>query len=336
MLKTLCELNGTSGREDEVRDYIISQLPSDCNYIIDNLGNLIVNKKGRARPKNKVMLCAHMDEVGFIVTYITDDGFLKFTTVGGIDERVIFGRSVKVGTKEVNGVIGSKAFHQLTGEEKTKVPKVEDMYIDIGARNKREAEKFVVVGDCAYFNSQYVEFGKGFVKAKALDDRAGCQILLDILDSKVSFDLTVCFLVQEEIGTRGAGVAAFSQDPDYAIVIETTTAQDIVDVPENKKVCKLGEGAVISFMDRGTVYDMQLYRKTFEVAWEKNIPCQTKTVIAGGNDAAAIHKSRGGIKTITLSVPTRYIHSPSSVAKLDDIYNVKLLAISLAEELADD
>lgn len=334
MLKDLCMLNGISGREDSVRDYIISALPKDVSYKTDNLGNLIVKKKGKSSSKNKVMLSAHMDEVGFIVTYITNEGYLKFSTVGGIDERVIFGRSVTVGNG-IHGVIGSKAFHQLNSDERMKIPKTEDMYIDIGASSKKDAETRVMIGDSAYFNSPYVEFGNGFIKSKAIDDRAGCQILLDILNSEISNDITACFLVQEEIGTRGAMTAAYSVAPDYAIVLESTTAQDIADVPEHKKVCSLGGGAVVSFMDRGTVYDMTLYRRAFEIAGEKSIPVQTKTVVAGGNDAAAIHKSAAGVKTITLSVPTRYIHSPSCVAKTDDITSVKALATALITEFCN-
>ncbi len=335
MLKELCGLNGISGREDAVREYIISRLPKECKYRVDSLGNLIVSKKGLSAPENKVMLTAHMDEVGFIITYITDDGFLKFSCVGGIDERVIFGRAVTVGENGVHGVIGSKAFHQLTSDERMKVPKAEDMYIDIGAKDRKEAEKYVSLGDGAYFYSEYVEFGDGFIKAKALDDRAGCMMLIDIANSDCAYDLTLCFLVQEEIGTRGASAAAFSEKPDYAIVLESTTANDIPDVPENKKVCKLGGGAVISFMDRGTVYNTELYKKAFRTAKENKIPAQTKTAVAGGNDAAAIHKSGGGVKAITLSVPTRYIHSPSSVAKAEDIKSVERLAAALAEELCN-
>ncbi len=334
MLKELCMLNGTSGREHAVRDYIISKIPSDCKYTVDRLGNIICEKKGKKRAKNKVMLSAHMDEVGFIITYITEDGMLKFNTVGGIDERVVFGRSVTL-QSGAHGVIGSKAFHQLTADEREKVPKIEDLYIDIGAYTKKEAQTVANFGDSAYFDSDYIEFGDGFVKAKALDDRAGCMMLLELLNSKVEYDLTVAFVVQEEVGTRGSGVAAFNIKPDYAIVLESTTASDIPNTPDNKKVCKLGEGAVVSYMDRGTVYDMELYKKAFEVAKKNGIKCQTKTVVAGGNDAAAIHKSGAGVRTLAISVPTRYIHSPSSVAKLEDIDSVKRLAFLMAQELAN-
>ncbi|MGN0560287.1 MAG: M42 family metallopeptidase, partial [Candidatus Fimenecus sp.] len=284
MLKTLCELNGTSGREDAVRDFILTQLPENTTYKIDALGNLLVEKKGAARPKKKVALFAHMDEVGFIITYITEDGFLKFAPVGGVDARAVFGKAVTVGTRAIPGVVGGKAVHQLTKDEKGSVPEIETMVMDIGAQTKAEAESLVSLGDVAYFRSDYVEFGDGFVKAKAIDDRAGVQILLDMLKSDLPYDMTFCFTVQEEIGTRGATAATFTVRPDYALVIESTTAADLPEVSGHKQVCKVGGGAVVSFMDRGTVYDKDLYDFARALAAEKQIPCQTKTMIAGGND----------------------------------------------------
>lgn len=333
MLKTLCMLNGTSGREHAVREYIISKLPADVQYRVDALGSLIVEKPGKSRPKHKVMLAAHMDEVGFIITYITDDGYLKFAPVGGIDERVIFGRAVVVGEKEIPGVIGGKAVHQLASDEKEKLPKCEDMFIDIGAASRAEAQQVVCAGDCAYFKSGYRAFGSGLIKAKAIDDRAGCKIMLDMLNEEQPFDMTFCFTVQEEIGTRGAAAAAYTVQPDYALVLESTTAADLADVPAHKKVCRLGDGAVVSFMDKGTVYDSGLYKLAFRLAAENGIACQTKTVVAGGNDAAAIHKAAGGIKTLAVSIPCRYIHSGASVACTADIASASALVKCVAKEL---
>lgn len=335
MLKTLCELNGASGREDAVRDFILTQLPENATYKIDALGNLLVEKKGAARPKKKVALFAHMDEVGFIITYITEDGFLKFAPVGGVDARAVFGKAVTVGTRAIPGVVGGKAVHQLTKDEKGSVPEIETMVIDIGAQTKAEAESLVSLGDVAYFRSDYVEFGDGFVKAKAIDDRAGVQILLDMLKNDLPYDMTFCFTVQEEIGTRGATAATFTVRPDYALVIESTTAADLPEVSGHKQVCKVGGGAVVSFMDRGTVYDKDLYDFARALAKEKQISCQTKTMIAGGNDAAAIHKTAGGVKTLAVSVPCRYIHSGACVAKKDDIQSVADLTKELAEALCN-
>lgn len=334
MLKTLCELNGTSGREEAVREFLIAHLPKDASYTVDALGNLIVEKRGANRAKNKVMLASHMDEVGLIITYITEDGFLRFACVGGIDSRALFGKAVKVGEQGVSGVIGGKAVHQLTKDEKNTVPEAENLLIDIGARTKAEAESLVSLGDNAYFDSEYIEFGDGFVKSKAIDDRAGNLIMLEMLQSDLPYDMTFCFTVQEEIGTRGAAAVTDTVAPDYAIVLESTTASDLPDVSGYRQVCKTGGGAVVGFMDRGTVYDKSLYDLAFRLAKENDIPCQTKTMVAGGNDASAIHKAAGGVKTVAVSVPCRYIHSASCVAKKEDIDSVARLARVLSETLA--
>lgn len=333
LLKELCMLNGTSGDEKKVRDFIISRLPEDCAYTVDALGNLIVEKKGKRTPKNKVALFAHMDEVGFIVTYITDDGFVHIAPVGGIDDSALFGKKLTVNS--INGAAGGKAMHQCTADELKNIPKIEDVSVDFGFENKEQAEKEISLGDFAYFKSDFTEFGDGFIKSKALDDRIGVAAMLELLNEKSEINYTCVFTVQEEIGTRGATVSAYTVKPDYAVVLETTTASDIPDTPEHKKVCKVGGGAVVSFMDRGTVYNRSIYKKAFELAENNAIPCQTKTVVAGGNDASAIHKSAGGIKTIAVSVPCRYIHSPSSVCKISDIESVFALAKLLLKELSD-
>lgn len=334
MLKTLCELNGTSGREEAVREFLIAHLPKDASYTVDALGNLIVEKRGAKRAESKVMLASHMDEVGLIITYITEDGFLRFACVGGIDSRALFGKAVRVGEQGISGVIGGKAVHQLTKDEKNTVPEAEDLLIDIGARTKAEAESLVSLGDNAYFDSEYIEFGDGFIKSKAIDDRAGNLIMLEMLQSDLPYDMTFCFTVQEEIGTRGAAAVTDTVAPDYAIVLESTTASDLPDVSGYRQVCKTGGGAVVGFMDRGTVYDKSLYDLAFRLAKENDIPCQTKTMVAGGNDASAIHKAAGGVKTVAISVPCRYIHSASCVAKKEDIDSVARLARVLSKTLA--
>lgn len=333
LLKELCMLNGTSGDEKIVRDFIISRLPDDCDYTVDPLGNLIVNKKGEIEPKNKVALFAHMDEVGFIVTYISDDGFVNVANVGGIDNSALFGKKLTINGQV--GVAGAKAIHQCSSDEAKKIPEITEVSVDFGFESREEAEKYISLGDFCYFKSDFVEFGNDMIKSKALDDRLGCAIMLELLHEKSKFNYTCVFTVQEEIGTRGATVSAYTVKPDYAIVIETTTASDIPDTPENKKVCKVGKGAVVSFMDRGTIYNKDLYKKAREVADKNGIANQTKTVVAGGNDASAIHKSAGGVKTVAVSLPCRYIHSSSSVGKKTDMESIKALAIALLEEFAN-
>lgn len=334
-LKTLCELDGTSGREEEIRQYIISRIDGKCDWKIDPMGNVLAFKKGKNQPKNKVMLSAHMDEVGFIITYITDDGYLKFAPVGGIDSKVIIGRSVTVGEHKKFGVIGIKHVHMTTAEEQGKVPAVNEMCIDIGASSKEEAEKYVEIGDAAYFISSFEEFGNNKVKAKAIDDRFGCAVMLDMIENGIEYDADFAFLVQEEVGLRGAAPAAYTVAPDYAIVLEATTAADVAGVSGADCVCKLGSGAVVSFMDRSTVYNRDLFKGALKLAKEKGIPCQAKTAVAGGNDAGAIHKSIGGIYTITVSLPCRYIHSATSVADKNDMDACRKLAEALLEEYAN-
>lgn len=334
-LETLCSIPGISGREDEVRDCLITLIGQSAQCKVDPLGNLIVFKKGVKTPKNKVMLAAHMDEVGFMVTNITDDGYLKFSAVGGVDTRVMLGRPVIVGEKNRPGVIGIKPVHMVADDEKADIPEGDSLYIDIGANNRGEAEKVVSPGDAVSFDSRPVRFGEGRIKARALDDRAGCLILVNLIKSELPFDMHFVFTVQEEVGLRGAKTAAFSVAPDYAIVVETTTAADIAGVPKEKQVCKLDSGAVISFMDRSTVYNRKLYDLAFTLAKKNNIKVQPKTAVAGGNDAGSIHSSRGGVRTLTVSLPCRYLHSPSCVIHEEDISQVQKIVLALAEECAN-
>lgn len=334
LIKELCAISGISGRENAVRDYIIEKIKDYAEYSIDPLGNLIVFKKGKNPAKNKVMLDAHMDEVGMIVTGISSDGFLKFAKVGGINSKVIIGRSVKVGEKAVNGVIGIKPVHLVDKDKEDAIPTADELYIDIGAADKAEAESVVSLGDAVWFGSNAVEFGDGFIKAKALDDRAGCAILIELIRGELEYDAWFSFSVQEEIGTRGAQTAAFGIAPDYAVVVETTTAADISGVKDNDRVCVCGKGGAVSFMDRRTIYDKTLFDRAFAIAAEKNIICQPKTVVAGGNDAGAIHKSRAGVKVLTVSVPCRYLHSPSCVIKYSDAEESLKLIKALAEDFA--
>ena len=330
----LCALYGASGREDAVRDYILSQIPDDAQTTVDALGNVIVFRKGQNSANHRVMLCAHMDEVGLMVTSVTEDGYLKFDTVGGISLPALCGKAVRVGKELIAGVIGVKPVHLLHGDEEKNYPKKDSMYIDIGAKDKEDALSVVQVGDYAYFDSDVVPFGDGCLKGRALDDRCGCAIMLEMLQAEQPYDLYYAFTVQEETGVGGAGPAAYRIDPEYAIVLETTTASDIDGVEGERKVCCLGKGAVISQMDRRTVYLPKMYEKAFAIAEANGIPAQPKTVVAGGNDAGVIFKTRGGVAVQAISLPCRYLHSPSCVIKESDYFASRDLAILLAAELA--
>lgn len=332
-LEKLCLLCGASGNEKAVREYIMEQAkPYADSMTVDPLGSLIIEKKGAARSPKKLMISAHMDEVGLIVTYANEDGTLKIAPVGGIDASVVIGRPVVVGAENVSGVIGAKPVHLLSSDQRKALPKFSELYLDIGAESKEQAMKLAPMGTYVHFIPSYTEMGGGKVRSKALDDRIGCAVMLCLLSEELPFDVTFAFLVQEEVGLRGAQAAAYTVDPDVAIVLEATTAADITGADGDAKVCSLGDGPVVSFMDRSTIYDRELYNIAFEECGKLGIPCQTKTRIAGGNDSGAIHVSRGGVRTLAISAPCRYLHSPSCVADMRDIENCLRLTRAMIEK----
>lgn len=335
MLKELCMLNGTSGDEAEVREYIIKQIKDYCSYEVDNLGSIIAYKKGRKKPNKIVSLNAHMDEVGFIVTGVTSDGYLRFSTVGGIDSKVCLDRVVTVGENRIKGVIADKAYHLLESNEKDKAPAFDKLLIDIGAESDKEALEVVSLGDFAYFESDYTELSNGYVKAKALDDRIGCMLMIELIKSELEYDTYFCFNVQEEVGLRGSKCTSFSVGADVAVVLEATTAADLDGVTGADRVCVLGDGPVISFMDNRTVYDRELYKLAMNTAKQNGIPAQTKTAVAGGNDAGSIQTSGKGARVLAVSLPCRYIHSPSSVVNLSGIDNTRKLLKELLKKIYD-
>ena len=319
ILRELTALDGVSGEENSVRDYIISKIEGHCEYKIDPLGSIIAFKKGKKHSDKKLMVDAHMDEVGLIITSVTSGGFLGFSAVGGIDTAVLMFRRVRIGN--INGVITGKPIHLISAEERKKLPKADSLYIDIGATSKEEALKLVRIGDSAVICGEYTQMGSK-IKAKAIDDRVGCAILISLLTKDSDYDFYATFSVQEEVGLRGAKAAAFTVEPDSAIVLEATTAADIAGVDTSKRVCLLGEGPAVSFMDRATVYD----RGYYDAAFKSGIKCQPKAAVAGGNNSGAVHLSRGGVRPLAISVPCRYIHSPSCVADTKDIENAQKLA----------
>ncbi len=326
LLEKLCNLDGTSGDEKSVRDFIISEIDGFCEYKTDALGNIIIFKKGKKTPAKKLMLDAHMDEVGLIITSITADGFLKFKTVGGIDTSALLFRNVKIG--KVNGVICGKPIHLLDKKEAERLPKADNLYIDIGATNKENAEEYVNIGDTAVICGDFEIAGENII-SKALDDRLGCAILINLIKNYNGYDFYASFSVQEELGLRGAKTAAFAINPECALVLEGTTAADIADVCDGDTVCKLGQGPAISFMDKATVYDREFYNS----ALNSEVLCQPKRAVAGGNNSGAIHLSREGVRTLAISVPCRYIHTPSSVANISDFENTYKLAVYMLNKI---
>ena len=325
LLKKLSLAFGPSGCEDAVRELIYDEIKDyidNDSIVIDALGNLIVHMGGSGK---KMMICAHMDEVGFMVTGITESGGLKFGTVGGIDP-ICLGAKRVVSEGGVHGAIGAKPIHLLTKEEREAGPKIRNMTIDIGANTKEEAERLTFVGDYFTFDSDYIEYGNGFIKCKALDDRLGCAIMCQLIKDiksgaiNLTYDTYFAFTTREEIGYSGAFTAASRINPDYAIIIESKAVADIYGVEDSKKVCGLGEGVIISYADRGTIYDRTFISHIKNVADENEIKNQINMYISGGNDSANIQKTACGARVSTLSCASRYIHSQSDVIHNDDFF----------------
>lgn len=347
LIRELSLAFGPSGCEDAVRELIMEQIQGDCHTCtVDKAGNLIAVVRGRGldydpdRPR-RIMLAAHMDEVGFMIREITEEGYLKFGTVGGIDPRVLCGRHVQIGDEKrrIHGVIASKAIHLQTAEERSKATPVDKMYIDIGARSRDDAKKQVSVGDYATFDSDFVTFGKDgcMMKGKALDDRAGCAVLIEVMRDlyrtpcdmpfDVCFDFTCC----EEVGISGANVAAFGIKPDTAIILEATAVNDLPSAGRTK-VSVQGEGGTLSLADRGTIYDMGFIDFARRTAESHGLKCQIKQAVTGGTDAAPIQRSLTGVRVLGLSLPTRYIHSASNVARIEDLEQTQKLVTAMLRD----
>ena len=329
ILKTLCSIDGVSGDEAYVRTCIHEMIaPFADGLRVDRQGNLCALRRGVSGGEKVRMVCAHMDEVGFIVTSIDDKGYLALAPVGGIDLRVALGRQLRVrGAKgSVYGVTGVTPVHIAGEDEKKKTPK--QLYLDIGAVDREDAERVAAVGDFAAFVTEPAEFGEGMFKAKAIDDRIGCAVMAELLRTKApcAYDTWFVFSTREEVGGAGAQGASFSLDPAEALVLEGTTAADVAGVEGEKRVCCAGKGAVVSYMDRSAIYSPALFKKLKRLAVENGIPIQTKTLVAGGTDAGGITVSRGGIPCAGISAPVRYLHAPASVVSWADCEAVYRLA----------
>ena len=335
ILKELTELNGISGSEYNVMEYIKSHIEKYADSInIDSMGNLIAFKKGDTG-KYKVMISAHMDEVGLMVTGY-QDGMLKFKGVGGLDERILPGKRVLVGDKRIPGFIGVKPIHLQEREERGANIKLKSMYIDIGADKKEDAEALAPLGEYVAFYSEYTELGNDTVKAKALDDRVGCAILMELIKEKYDFDLYACFTVQEEVGLRGSEIAAYRIKPHIALVMEGTTCSDVPGVEEHSHSTTLGGGAALTIMDRTSYADKALVDFLYKLAEENNIKVQFKRTTTGGNDAGKIQLTGSGVKVASISVPCRYIHSPVSVMSKKDYESCLKLAKLALERFNND
>lgn len=353
-LKQLSELRGLPGQEDEVRDWLRWRLEAaSLSPFTDSMGNLIVPYPGgetyRSRDRShaidsdsvfrpgsssipNIMLAAHMDEVGLVVSGVDESGLLRFQTLGGIDERVLAAKPVLVGPHGLPGLISMRPFHLQKKSEREQTISLHDLYIDIGARNRDDALRWVQPGDGVTFATTCEPFGHGYAKGKAFDDRAGCYLLYRLLTSGIDVPFTAVFTVQEEVGLRGAGTATERIRPDLAIVLEATTCADIPGTPEHAQVTRLGGGPAFTRSDSGAIADPAWTERLIRVADTHHIPWQWKRTHLGGNDAGRIHVTAGGIPSISISLPCRYIHSPVSVLSLTDLEHAfKLLRLFLVD-----
>jgi len=319
LLKDVAMAWGVTGDEDNVRGVIkhnVESFVDDITY--DALGSLITFKKGK-KDYPVVMISAHMDEVGFIITGYNDDGTLSFEPSGGIDEKVVASKPIYIGKNRIPGAIRLGAGY-------------EDSYIDIGVDSKDEAEAIIALGDYGMFTTLYEDFGDGLVKSKALDDRAGCRVLLELLKQDYDFPLYGAFTAQEEIGDRGAFSASHLIKPDIGIVLEGTVCADSPRVEPYRHSTTIGCGPAVSIADRTCYFDVELSEGICRLAEENDIPYQRRRITGGGNDAGAIHLAGTGARCITVSVPCRYIHSPICVASYKDFENtIKLVELFLRQ-----
>jgi len=338
ILKELSETFGPSGHESTVRQLILEAIHKHVDsYEVDALGNLMALKpSSQPAPSGhqplKVMVSAHMDEVGIMVTHADKDGLLHFDVVGGLGTRTLLAQLVVLGDDRLPGVIGSKPIHLQERSERKKLPKVLDLTIDIGATGQEEAEKAVPKGTYGTFATSFAELGGELrtVKGKAFDDRAGCAVLVELLEADYPFDLWAAFTVQEELGLRGARVAAFRIEPDVAFALEGTVCDELPREKERSPVTELGKGPAITIRDRSVVCDPRLIKHLVEVAEAEGIPYQFKQPGVGGTDAGAIHLVKEGVPSAVVSVPSRYIHSPVSLLSLVDFENtVRLMRSAL-------
>jgi len=338
ILKDLSEAVGVSGKEDAVRKIILNAIKDHADEItIDSMGSVTAFKKGTGKKRPRVMLDAHMDEIGFMVTDIESNGLLKFTNVGGIDDRILPGLRVKVGDDLISGVILWTPIHMGYDQN---VVKLKNLRIDIGASDKAGAGK-VKRGDRVVFDSQFMEIGDTMLRGKAFDDRVGCSILVDVLQSGTyEADIYAVFTVQEEIGLRGAQVAAQKINPDVAFALEGTTAHDlpnpIADADDDGEVnptTKLGDGPALTVMDRSMITNPRLLNFIRTTADKHEIPYQLKTALGGGTDAGRIHMANAGVLSGVISVPCRYIHSPTAFLNRNDYDNTLKLVKSLVNDV---
>ena len=332
-LSNLSNAPGVSGNEGAVREIIADIIRDYVDKMwVDALGNLIATKGDHLKGP-RVLVCAHMDEVGLMIDHIEDNGRLKFSKVGGIDDRVLPSTYVNIGSNLLSGIIGSKPIHLQSRSERAKPIDIKQMYIDIGARSKSEAEEHVSTGDYASFCTQYESLSDNIAMGKAFDDRVGCFVLTEVLKAKTEIPLIAAFTTQEEIGLRGSSVIGYSTKPDVALVLEGTTCADIPLSPPHGQSTNFGQGAVLTVADSSVITHPKLVKALISTAEGNGIPYQLKRTTFGGTDAGSIQRAETGIPVAVISAPCRYIHTPASLVSLNDVHSVKNLLQHFMENI---
>jgi len=337
-LEKLSNAYGVTGREDEVASLMKKLLKPYVDEVKeDKLGNVIGIKKGEKNAP-KVMLAAHMDEIGLLVKTITKEGFLRFTKIGGIDDRILLAQKVLVFTEKgrLHGIIGSKPPHIQKEEERKRVIAYDELFIDIGATSQEEAKKMgVEVGDTVCFDVKFAKIKENIVIGKAFDDRIGCVMMIEALKRLKKTECTIYAVgtVQEEVGLRGAGTSAFGINPDFGIALDVTVSGDTPEVKETDAPIKMRKGPSLTVADGGMIVPRRVLRMIIGAAEENKIPYQLETGLAGSTDAARILLTRDGVPSGVISIPTRYIHSPTSLLDLEDVENAVKLLVAIIQKI---
>ncbi len=336
LLKQICEAPGAPGYESRIREIVINEVKPLVDKVeVDNMGNVMTLVKGKNNPSGKkAMVAAHMDEIGFMVTHIDDHGFIRFNTLGGFDPKTLTAQRVIIhGNKDMIGVMGSKPIHVMSAEEKTKLPQIKDYYIDMGM-TKKEVEKYIAVGNPITRERELIEMGN-CVNCKSIDNRVSVFVLIETLRNLKSppYDVYGVFTVQEEVGIRGANVAAHQINPDFGFGLDTTIAFDLPGAQPHEMVTKLGEGTAIKIMDASTICDYRMVEYMKKTAGKHKIKWQTEVLTAGGTDTAGIQRmGKNGAISGAVSIPTRHLHQVIEMANKSDIQgSIDLLKACLEE-----
>ena len=335
LLKKICEAPGAPGFEEKIRNIVLKEVESHVDKLtVDNMGSIVAYKKGKDSSK-KVMVAAHMDEIGFLVSHIDNNGFIRFQTLGGFDPKTLTSQRVIIhGKKDIIGVMGSKPIHMMKAEERNKPSKIEDYYIDCGM-SKEEVEKIVEIGNPITRQRELIEMGD-CVNCKSIDNRVSVYILVEALKKlkETPYDFYAVFTVQEEVGLRGANVASHHIDPDFGLALDTTIAFDLPGAQDHEKVTELGKGTAIKIMDASAICDSRMVKFLKETASKHKIPWQPEILAAGGTDTAGVQRmGKQGSIAGAISIPTRHLHQVIEMAHKNDIVHSIDLLVSAVEEI---